>query len=546
MEATRSNARSARTWVLAITSLASVMVSLDALVVTTALNAIRLDLNASIEALEWTVNAYTLTFAVLLMTASALGDRLGRRRLFVAGLALFTAASAACALAPGAGWLIAARAIQGCGAALIMPLALALLSAAFPAERRAAALGIFSGVTGLGVLGGPVVGGAITQGVAWQWVFWLNVPLGLVAIPLARRHLRESGGPAARLDVPGLALVTGAAFGLVWGLVRGNAAGWGSAEVVVALGGGLALLAGFVAWELRSREPMLPMRLFRSRAFAAGNAAGFLLFASVFGSAFFMAQFLQTAQGHGPLDAGVRLLPWTATLFVVAPIAGARAGRVGERALVAGGLLLQAIGLGWIGLIADPGLAYPNLVAPLIVAGAGASMAIPAAQSVVVGAVAPEHIGRASGAFSTMRQLGGAFGVAILVAVFAGAGSYASPQAFSDGFAPAIGVAALLSLVGAVAGAALPPRSAPGAVQMRGQRSEDRRERGGRREHDDDVAAVRAPVHQAARHRGEDRDRVRVDERLQPGRQRLRLDEHVAEEREREDAHEAGVHDRVG
>jgi EmrB/QacA subfamily drug resistance transporter len=458
MDATLSSSRSARTWVLALTSLASLMVALDALVVMTALSSIRVDLHASLEALEWTVNAYTLTFAVLLMTASVLGDRLGRRRLFVAGVALFSAASAACALAPGAGWLIAARALQGSGAALVLPLALALLSAAFPPERRATALGIFSSVTGLAVLGGPVVGGAITEGVAWQWIFWLNVPLGLALIPLSLRHMRESLGPPARLDVPGLALITCAAFGLVWGLVRGNSLGWGSAEVLAALTGGLALLAGFVAWELRVREPMLPMRLFRSRAFAAGNAAGFLMTAALFGAVFFMAQFLQTAQGHGPLDAGIRLLPWTATLFVIAPVAGAAVGRVGERPLIAGGLLLQAIGMAWLALVAEPGVAYAQMVAPLIVAGAGASMAIPPSQSAVVGAVAPEHIGRAAGTFTTMRQLGAAFGVAILVAVFAGAGSYVSPQDFSDGFAPAIGVAALLSLAGAIAGAALPGR----------------------------------------------------------------------------------------
>jgi EmrB/QacA subfamily drug resistance transporter len=444
------------TRVLALTAVASLMVALDALVVTTALSAIRLDLHASIEELEWTVNAYALSFAVLLMSAAALGDRFGRRRWFVAGIGLFTAASAACALAPGVGWLIVARAVQGAGAALVMPLALALLSAAFPPERRAAALGLFSGVTGLAVLGGPVVGGAITQGIAWEWIFWLNVPIGLVLAPLALRRMAESYGPPVRLDVPGLALVTGGALGLVWGLVRGNAAGWASAEVIGALGAGLALTAGFVAWERRAPEPMLPLGLFRARAFAAGNAAVFFMFASLFGAVFFMAQFLQTAQGHGPLDAGVRLLPWTATLFVVAPLAGARVSRFGERPFIAGGLLLQAVGMTWIALIAEPGVAYGRLVAPLVLAGAGVSMAMPAAQSAIVGAVAREQIGRASATFSALRQLGGAFGVAILVAVFAGAGDYASPQAFADGFAPAIAVSAALSLAGAVAGAALP------------------------------------------------------------------------------------------
>jgi EmrB/QacA subfamily drug resistance transporter len=445
-----------RKWVLALASVASLMVALDALVVTTALSSIRRDLGASIEQLEWTVNAYTLSFAVLMMTAAALGDRFGRRRWFAGGVWLFTGASAACALAPGVGWLIAARAVQGAGAALVMPLALALLSAAFPPERRAAALGVFSGVTGLAVLGGPVVGGAITQGIAWEWIFWLNVPIGLVLAPLALRRMGESYGPNARLDVVGLVLVSGGVLGLVWGLVRGNAAGWGSLEVVVSIAAGVVALAGFVLWERRAAAPMLPLGLFRARAFSAGNAAIFFMTASLFGAVFFMAQFLQIAQGEGPLEAGVRLLPWTATLFVVAPLAGARIERFGERPFVACGLLLQAAGMAWIALVATPDVAYGALVAPLVLAGTGASMTIPAAQSAVVGAVPRSQIGRASGTFSALRQLGGAFGIAILVAVFASAGDYASPSAFVDGFAPALAISAGLSLCGAVAGLAIP------------------------------------------------------------------------------------------
>jgi EmrB/QacA subfamily drug resistance transporter len=435
------------------------MVALDALVVSTALSTIRLHLGASIEELEWTVNAYTLSFAVLMMTGSALGDRFGRRRLFTAGLALFVAASAACALAPDTGWLIIARAVQGAGAALVTPLSLALLSTAFPPVRRGWAMGIFSGVTGLAVLGGPLVGGAITQGIAWQWIFWLNVPIGLVTIPLALRRVEESFGSKTALDIPGLALATGAALGVVWGLVRGNSAGWGSLEVVASLAVGVLLVPAFIAWELRAGEPMLPMGLFRSPAFSSANAANFFLFASLFGTVFFMAQFLQTAQHHGPLNTGVRLLPWTATLFVVAPLAGAAVSRIGERPLIVAGLFLQAVGMAWIALIAEPHLAYAQMVAPLIVAGAGVSMAMPATQSSAVNSVAPQYIGKATGTFSTVRQLGGAFGVAVLVAVFAGAGSYASAQAFSDGFAPAIGVAAALSLMGAIAAIAVPRRT---------------------------------------------------------------------------------------
>jgi MFS family permease len=405
------------------------MVALDALVVTTALSTIRLDLGASIANLEWTVNAYSLSFAVLLMTAAALGDRYGRRRLFAAGLGLFVAASAACALAPGVGWLIAARAVQGAGAALVMPLSLALLSAAFPPERRAWAMGIFSGVTGIAVLGGPLVGGAIAQGISWQWIFWLNVPIGLLVIPLVLRRMDESFGPRAGLD-----------------------------EVVGALVAGALLLVAFVAWELRAREPMLPMGLFRSRAFSSGNAANFFMVASLYGAVFFMAQFLQTAKGYGPLGAGLRLMPWTATLFVVAPIAGSLVSRIGERPLITAGLLLQGGGLAWIASIAGPHMAYSSLVPPLMLAGCGVSMAMPASQNVVMNAVGPDAIGKASGTFNMVRQLGGVFGIAILVAVFTGGGGYASAQAFTDGFTPALGVSAALSLAGAVAGATLPGR----------------------------------------------------------------------------------------
>ena len=455
-------------WVLIVASVASLMVALDALVVTTALPTIRVDLGASIEQLEWTVNAYTLSFAVLLMPGAALGDRFGRRRMFAAGLGLFSFASAACALAPNVGSLIAARAVQGAGASLVMPLGMTLLSAAYPADRRARALGIFSGITGLAVLAGPVLGGAITQGIAWQWIFWINVPIGLLTIPVVLGRVGESHGPRTAADFPGLPLVTGAALGLVWGLVRGNTAGWGSLEVVSSIAAGVVLGGAFVAWERRAAEPMLPMGLFASRPFSSGNAAIFFLAAALYGAVFFMAQFLQTVQHHGPLDAGIRLLPWTATLFIVAPITGARIARVGERPFAVVGLLLQAAGMGWIALIASPDVAYWRLVAPLAIAGCGVSMAMPAIQSAVVSSVPPESIGKASGAFSMFRQLGGAFGIATLVAVFTGAGGYGSAQLFSDGFTTAISVAAGLSALGAVASVGLPTRARAAAVQARG------------------------------------------------------------------------------
>jgi EmrB/QacA subfamily drug resistance transporter len=459
-------------WVIALTGIGSLMAALDTLVVATALSRIRLDLVASVEQLEWTVNAYNLSFAVLLITTAALGDRFGRRRLFAVGLGVFSLASAASALAPSVGWLIAARALQGVGAALIMPLGLALLTAAFPPEKRGAAIGMFSAVTGLAVASGPFIGGAVVEGVDWHWVFWLNVPIGLAAIPLVLTRIDESFGSDTGLDFRGLALVTSGALGIVWGLMRGNEVGWSSAETVGALVGGVVLLVLFVSWERRAREPMLPIRLFRSRSFAAGNTAIFFTMASLFGAVFFFAQLLQVGLGYGPLATGVRLIPWTATFICVAPVAGALANRVGERTLLSAGLALQAAGMVWLAVIAEPGLAYSRMLAPFVVAGVGVSMAIPAAQNSVVGAAETAVIGKAAGANSMMRELGGVFGVAVAVAVFAGAGSYASPQSFVDGFSPAIGAAAVFSLAGALAALALPGRRTAAATIAEATESE--------------------------------------------------------------------------
>jgi EmrB/QacA subfamily drug resistance transporter len=445
-------------WVVVLTAIGSLMAAIDTLVVSTALSTIRIDLHATVEQLEWTVNAYNLSFAVLLITAAALGDRFGRRKLYAAGLGLFAAASAASALAPNVGVLIASRAVQGAGSALIMPLGLALLSAAFPPEKRGAAIGMFSAITGVAVASGPLVGGAIVNGLAWQWIFWINVPIGLLSIPFVLTKLDESHGPDTGLDIRGLALITTGALGFVWGLVRGNQAGWTSVEVIVALVAGAALVVAFVAWEGRAREPMLPLRFFRDRAFSAGNAAIYLTFASLFTGVFFFAQLLQTGLGYDALGTGLRLIPWTATFITIAPAAGALADKIGERPLMVVGLSLQAAGMAWVALIAEPGMAYSQLLAPFIVAGVGVSMAIPAAQNSVVGSIGADAIGKAAGANTMMRELGGVFGIALAVAVFGGAGGYASASQFVDGFGPAIGVAAGLSLIGAIVGLALPRR----------------------------------------------------------------------------------------
>ncbi len=445
-------------WALGLASLASFIVILDVMVVATALTAIRRYLGASLADLEWTVSAYTLSFAVLLMTAAALGDRLGRRRLFAAGLAVFAVSSAGCALAPDAAMLIAARAVQGAGAAAVMPMALALLNAAFPPARRGWAIGIYGGVTALAAVAGPVLGGAVTQGLGWQWIFWLNVPVALAAIPLVLTRISEATGPGGAVDLPGLVLVTAAALGLVWGLVQGNTAGWGSAEVAGPLAGGAGAAVAFAAWERRAVRPMLPMRLFRSAAFSAGNTAIFVINASLTGVIFLMPQFQQVVAGQDPFGAGLRLLPWGIAPLLVGPRAGALADRIGERALVVTGALLMAAGEAWIAAVAGPGTGYLPLIAPMTVVGAGLALVMPAVTRSVTSTVPPGDIGTASGAFATMRQLGGAFGVAVLGAVFAAAGGYSTPAAFSRGFAAALAAAAGLALAGAAAGTILPGR----------------------------------------------------------------------------------------
>src|SRR5579885_2647313 len=394
-------------WTFAITSVALFMVTLDNLVVTTALPVIRRDLRSGLSGLEWTVNAYTLTFAVLLLTGAALGDRFGRRRLFSIGLGIFTLASAAAALAPSIGALDAARAVQGLGGAIVMPLTLTILSAAVPPERRGLALGAWGGISGLAVALGPLVGGALVSGISWHWIFWLNVPIGLVLAPLAWRRLEETHGPARTLDLRGLALASAGLLGIVWGLVRGNEVGWGSTEIVAALTAGGLLLATFVAWERRAPAPMLPMRFFRNRTFALANVASLVMFFGMFGSIFLLAQFFQTVQGYSPLQSGLRILPWTAMPIFVAPIAGALSDRIGGHKLMGLGLALQAAGLAWIAAVSTPTTSYGSLVLPFVLSGAGMALFFAPVANVVLSSVRPEEEGQASGAQNAIRELGG-------------------------------------------------------------------------------------------------------------------------------------------
>jgi len=436
-------------WTLAIVSIALFMTALDNLVVGVALPSIRVDLGGSIESLEWTVNAYTLTFAVLLITGAALGDRFGRKRMFNIGLAIFTGASALAALAPSIDGLIAARALQGLGAAIVLPLTLTILSDAIAPEKRGMALGIWAGVSGLGVAIGPFVGGAVVEGIAWQWIFWLNVPVGLILLPLAARRLTESHGPADRLDLPGLGLAGAGLFGVTFGIVRATALGWTSATVMISIGAGVVLLAAFLWWETRAPAPMLPLRFFRSRGFIASNGLSFAMFFGVFGSIFLLSQYFQTAQGYSPFEAGLRTLPWTAMPMIVAPIAGVLTDRIGARPLMVAGLALQSIALFWLVGI-GPDTAYSSLIVPFMIAGTGMALVFAPSTAAVLSSVRPEEAGQASGAANAIRELGGVMGVAVLATVFSAHGSYVSPQAFSDGVEAALPIGAAVLAAGAV------------------------------------------------------------------------------------------------
>ncbi|MCX4706285.1 MFS transporter [Streptomyces sp. NBC_01373] len=446
--------RGSTVWAVVITSTAGFITALDNLIVTTALPSIRDDLGGGLEDLEWTVSAYTLTFAVLMMFGASLGDRFGRRRLFVLGLGVFTAASAAAALAPGMNELIAARAVQGFGAAIITPLTLTLLSAAVPAERRGVAFGIWGAASGLAVAMGPLIGGALTEYVSWQWIFWVNVPIGLALMPLALLRLNESQGPNPMLDLTGTVLASGGLFGIVYALVRGNAEGWTSPLILGGLIGGALLLVAFVAWEQRAKHPMLPMHLFRHPSFSAINAASLLMMLGTFGAVFLLTQYFQDIGGYSPMEAGVRMLPWTAMPMIAGPLAGALSDRIGGGPVVAVGLALQAVGLGLWALAVEPQVNYPDLLPALILCGIGTGMFYAPTANLVMSTVRPQEEGIASGANNAIREVGGAIGVASLAAIFSAQGGYESASLFVDGLTPALwfatgalGVAAALTFL---------------------------------------------------------------------------------------------------
>ena len=439
-----------------VTSVALFMSSLDNLVVTMALPAIKTHLHASLSSLEWTVNAYTLTFAVLLLPGATLGDRFGRKKMFMIGLSIFTLASALAALSSTAGELVAARALQGVGGAILTPLTLTLLSVAVPPARRGLALGAWGAIAGLAIAVGPVVGGAIVEGASWSWIFWLNVPIGIALLPVAGRLLKESHGPAAKLDAVGTGLATAGLFSVVLGLVKANDWGWGSTSIVGLFIVGVVFLAAFARYELRVADPVLPLRLFRNRGFTASNVAALFMFFGMFGSIFLLAQFLQFAHHYSPLSAGVRTLPWTAMPIFIAPVAGLLSDRIGGRRIVATGLFLQAIGLYWLAATATPTVSYLHIVPGLAISGFGMALFFAPVANLVLSSVRPEEQGIASGAHNAIRELGGVLGVAVLASVFAHSGGYQSAQAFTDGVVPAVKLGALIVALGGVAALLIP------------------------------------------------------------------------------------------
>jgi len=435
-------------WTYLVSGVAVFMVSMDNLIVTNALPVIRTELGTGLEGLEWTVNAYTLTFAVFLLTGAALGDRFGRRRMLGIGLLVFTAASAAAALAPDIETLIAARAVQGLGGAMVMPLTLTLLASVTAPEKRGVALGIWGAMAGLGVALGPVIGGAITEGASWQWIFWINVPVGILLLPVVAL-VRESTGGAGKLDPIGVLLATAGLFGVTFGLVRGNGHGWTSPQVLTALIAGGVLVVAFVAWQARARNPMVPLELFRDRGFSVVNGVALVMAFGMFGSVFLGAQYMQTVLGYSPLEAGVRTLPWTAVPAVAAPIAGLLMDRVGARRIVAVALALQAIGIGWLAAQSTVDATYPSLVPPFVIAGLGMGLFFAPMARLTLG-FAPRHLeGVASGTSNALRQLGTVLGVAVLGSIFSAYGGFGTAASFVDGLTPAMWVGAIVLAFGA-------------------------------------------------------------------------------------------------
>lgn len=448
---TTTTIRRIPTWLAILAaSLPMFMATLDNLVVTSALPVIHEKLGSSVESLQWITNAYTLAFASLMLLAVSLGDRIGRRHLFIAGLVVFTASSAFAALSTSTDALIVARALEGAGAAAIMPLSLTLLVGSVSTTARPLAIGIWGGVSGLGVALGPLIGGAVVEGWSWQSIFWLNVPIGIIAIPLALLALPNSLGERVRADVIGVILVGLGIFGVVFGIVRGNDEGWSSGQVLVSLIVGGVLLALFVWREALVDSPLLPLRLFRDRGFTLANAVAMTFTFGAFGSVFILIQFLQIVEGKTPLQAGVETMPWTLAPMFIAPLAGMVAPRVGTRVLIIAGMVSLSAGLFEIAFTMTATVSFGVMLPGFILAGIGMGLAFAPLSTAVLANMRPDDHAKASGTNSTIREVGVALGIAVLTAVFTGAGGQLTPTGYVHAAIPAVVVGASV-----VAGAAL-------------------------------------------------------------------------------------------
>ena len=449
--------RSIPIWLAIIAaSLPMFMSTLDNLVMTNALPTIRLDLNASVEELQWFINAYTLSFASFILMAAALGDRFGRRTVFVIGIVVFTLASVYSALSTEPWMLILGRAVQGLGGAAIMPLSLTLLVGSVSAKYRSLAIGVWGGISGLGVAVGPLVGGAVMEGWSWQAIFWINVPVAILAIPLALWALHNDFGLKARIDVFGAALAGVGVLALVHAIVRGNDDGWDTFGVLGEIVAGIGLLVVFVWWQSRAKAPLVPLRLFRDRSFSVTNIVGFAFSFGTFGAVFILIQYMQVVQGSTPLEAAVQTTPWTLAPMFVAPLAGIIAPRVGTRVLMVTGLALQGTALLWLALTLSTDLDYALLVAPFIMAGVGMGLVFAPSATALLATLAPVDQAKASGVNSTVREVGIALGTAVMTAVFVSAGGELVPDLYVDAARPAVLIGAAVLFAATIAALWLP------------------------------------------------------------------------------------------
>src|SRR5918999_115267 len=451
-----------RKWLtLASVAFALFMVMLDNTVVNVALPSIQRDLGIGLAELQWTVNAYALTFAVLMLTGGKLADFLGRRRVFIAGLAVFTAASLACGLATSGEMLIAGRTVQGIGAALMMPATLSIISATFPVQERGLAIGIWAGVSSMALAIGPLVGGLLTEHIHWGWIFFINVPIGVLAILAARLLIRESRDTSTdqRLDIPGLLTSGVALFALTFALIEANEYGWTSPTILSLFAVAGIGLVGFVLLEMHQRAPMVDLSLFRSGTFAGANIVVLLVFLAMLGVFFFVSLYVQGILGYSPVQAGAIFLPMTVLIMFVAPVAGKLSDRLGSRWLIVTGMGFLATHLLFLSNL-DVDSTFWNLLPALILGGFGMGLTMTPATVAAIGSVPVAKAGIGSGILNTFRQVGGALGIAVMGAIVASQidgvpGAPAFRDQFMDGFSIALRVAAGIALVGALAAAVL-------------------------------------------------------------------------------------------